>query len=110
MQRKLKIFFVVTLVGSLLLAACSTKLNIGVEGQLNENGNSGTIGMDIDLGNNDGSTDSNSEQSSDDSGTSQQQNELISPSSQGFLILIGIGLLILIGLVINLMSQNRTEQ
>jgi len=109
MKTKLSIFFVATLIAGLLMSACSTQLDIGVEGQLNENGNSGTIGLDVDLGSNEGSTGSNSGQDSSDSGTSQQQNDPISPSSQGFLILIGIGLLILIGLVINLMSQSRAE-
>lgn len=99
-QSKFSIFLVLTLIASLLMSACSTQLSI--EGQLNESGNSGTIGLDVGLGNNNGSTGSYSGQ-----GSVQQQNEVINPSSQGFLILIGIGLLIMIGLVINLMSQKR---
>jgi len=92
----------------LLAAACSTQLS--VQGQLEENGNSGTVGLDIGLGNNEGSTGSNSGQGSDGGGSSQQQNEPIIPTSEGFLILIGLGLMVMVGLFIGLMSQKRAGQ
>jgi hypothetical protein len=107
-QTRVRIIFVVTLIASLLMSACSTQLSIGR--QLNESGNSGAIGLDVGLGSNNDTPESNSGQESDDSSSVKQQNEVINPSSQGFLILIGIGLLIMIGLVINLMSQNKAEQ
>ncbi len=110
MDRRWKILFVVTLAASLLISGCMQNLGVTVEGQLDETQDSGTIGLDIELGNNESNEGANSGQGSNEGSADQQQNEPIAPTSTGFLILIGLGLLIMAGLVIGLMSQNRANQ
>ena len=110
MDRKLSLFLVFALISSLLAAGCMQDLGVTVQGQLDETQDSGTIGLDIELGNNQSDEGNNSGQGSNEGSAEQQQNEPIVPTSTGFLILIGLGLLIMAGLVIGLMSQNRANQ
>lgn len=110
MNRKMSLFLILALISSLLTTGCMQNLGVTVQGQLDETQDSGTIGLDIDLGNNQSDGGNNSGQGSDEGSADQQQNEPIVPTSTGFLILIGLGLLIMAGLVIGLMSQNRAGQ
>jgi len=92
------------LLSLLFLTACSTQLNVGVEGQINENDSSGTIDLDIDLGNED--QNSSDQSNSQNSGSTQ---EPIALQSTGLLILLGLGMLVMIGLLIGLLRTKGAK-
>jgi hypothetical protein len=89
----------IIMIASLFITACSAQIDVGVEGQMNEQDGSGTLDLDIGVGNPE-----SSDQNSGGENASQQQqgNQPLSLQSEGLLIIIGIGLLVMIGLLISL--------
>lgn len=89
----------IIMIASLFITACSTQIDVGIEGQMNEQNGSGTLDLDIGVGNPE-----SAEQGSGQGGSGQQRqgNQPLSLQSEGLLIIIGIGLLVMIGLLISL--------
>ena len=85
----------------LLFSACSAKVDIGVQGGTESQEDSGTIGIEIGLESDSPEEQSNSSDNSAQNDTSQR-NEPIVFKSEGLLLLISIGLIVLIALLFGL--------
>lgn len=93
-QKKTYLSLVVVLILGMLISACSTQVD--VTGQLNNETGTGSLNIDIGGGSN------NSGEMSPSDGSSQNSNAQPILSTQGLLILIGVGLVVMIGLLIGL--------
>lgn len=103
MSRKLTFGVIVIVIFGLLVSACGAQID--VTGQVNEETGSGSLDINIG-GGSDGSNSGTSNSPEDGSQTSNQAPVL---STQGLLILVGLGMMLVIGLLLGLM-RSRSQQ
>jgi hypothetical protein len=99
---------VLILLISFLVSACSSQLNVDVQGQINEEQGSGIVDLDIGVGESGASEQSNANQDSGES-SSGQQNEPLLLQSDSLLILLGLGLLVMVSLFIALLRLKQDD-
>lgn len=97
MKQKRNVSIGMFLILGILLSACATQVD--VTGQLDQNQATGSL--DINLGLNDGGGNNNA----NTNGSTQPANQTPVVSTQGLLILVGLGLVVVIGLLLGLMQS-----
>jgi hypothetical protein len=105
MSRKLTFGMSVIMILGLLVSACGAQVD--VTGQINQDTGTGSLDINIGGGNDGGNSGTASPTTEGDN--SQLANQTPVLSTQGLLILVGLGLLVVIGLLLGLLRSRSQE-